>query len=169
MTREQRRRTGLGVANLVAVLVIFFAVPVTGDVSGLRVLVDVLLTGVGLVVAGVILGREGRAVLRGQGGLRLLQLVLLFEVVVVLFGLAYYSLSVHDPDQMAGVRTRLDALYFTAATMSTVGYGDVHPVGQLARGLATLQLAFDVVFVAAFVRVFSGRVSQEREARSKDG
>jgi hypothetical protein len=52
---------------------------------------------------------------------------------------------------MSGISTRTDALYFTVATLTTVGYGDVHAQGQIARSLVTLQLLFDVVFVGAAV------------------
>ena len=67
---------------------------------------------------------------------------------------------------LAGLDTRTDALYFTVVTLGTVGYGDVHPVGQAARLIATTQIAFDLVFVAALLSVFSSRVTRVVAARS---
>jgi hypothetical protein len=136
------------------VLVLYFAVPLDTSPSPLRLVVGLVATlaAVGWV-ARVIL-REARRQLRGEdAGLHGLHLVLLLELALVLFALAYYLLAVHGTEQMAGIETRLDALYFTASTMATVGYGDIHPVGQLARGVATAHIVFDVVFLALVARL----------------
>ena len=34
----------------------------------------------------------------------------------------------------------LDYLYYSITTQSTVGYGDIHPISPLARGLAIVQM-----------------------------
>ena len=47
-------------------------------------------------------------------------------LVLVAFALFYYTLEVHASSQMGGLRTRIDALYCSAITMTTVGYGGVH-------------------------------------------
>ena len=71
------------------------------------------------------------------------------------------------PGQMADVNTKVDALYFTATTLSTVGYGDAHAVGQLARVIVTLQLVFDLAFIAVALRLLSSvasrRATEKRE------
>ena len=56
------------------------------------------------------------------------------------------------------METKTDALYFTMSTLATVGFGDVHATGQLARLLVTIQIAFNLVFVATLVTVLSKRV-----------
>lgn len=76
-------------------------------------------------------------------------LVLGILVVVVVFAFGFYALEYHQPGQVVGLHTRVDALYYTVATLSTIGYGDVHAVGQAARVLVIVQVAFDFVFVAA--------------------
>ena len=55
---------------------------------------------------------------------------------------------------------RLDALYFSMTTMSTVGYGDIHAQGQLARLLVTVQLVFNLVFVASLVSLIQDQIRQ---------
>lgn len=54
----------------------------------------------------------------------------------------------------------MDALYFSAVTMATEGYGDFLPGGDPAHWLVISQLAVEVVFVIAIVpevvRLFSG-------------
>jgi hypothetical protein len=68
------------------------------------------------------------------------------------FSLAFFILNLVEPDQIADLSTKTDALYFTLSTMATVGYGDVHAEGQLARALVSGLIVFNVVVVASLVR-----------------
>lgn len=68
-----------------------------------------------------------------------------------------------QPDQFTGISTRVDALYFTIVTMSTVGFGDVHPVGQEAKMLVIAMIIFDLVFIAALGNAMSSSLSQARK------
>ena len=43
------------------------------------------------------------------------------------------------------LQTKTDALYFAVTTLTTVGFGDVHAQGQVARGLIIVQMVFNVV------------------------
>jgi alkylhydroperoxidase/carboxymuconolactone decarboxylase family protein YurZ len=55
--------------------------------------------------------------------------------------------------------------------MATVGYGDVHAAGQVARALTAAQMIFNIIFVGALAAVLTGRVrirAQERE-RARQG
>ena len=76
-------------------------------------------------------------------------LAVLLVCTVIAFATVYYSLEQSSPGEVAGLDTRLDSLYMTLVTVTTVGYGDVHPAGQTARALACLQLAFNAVFIGA--------------------
>jgi hypothetical protein len=49
-------------------------------------------------------------------------------------------------------------LYFTIVTMATVGYGDIHAVGQFARGLVTVQIVFNLIFVGALTSLVTSRM-----------
>ena len=75
-------------------------------------------------------------------------LVLALMVGVLAFALAFYVTAQRQPDQISGLDTRVDALYFTMTTLLTIGYGDVHAVGQLARILVMIQIVFDVGVIA---------------------
>jgi hypothetical protein len=44
-------------------------------------------------------------------------------------------LNLVDTEQVSGLNTRTDALYFTLVTMATVGFGDIHAEGQFARAM----------------------------------
>ena len=106
----------------------------------------------------VLIGRRILQVLDGTGSpaatgsTGLPSLVSVLVLVVVAFALAYFSLNRSDPGQVAGLSTRLDALYFTLTTLVTVGYGDIYPEGQAARAIACLQFVFNAVFVVGLVR-----------------
>lgn len=141
-------------ATLVAVVVLYFVVPLEVRHSPVRLVVELVVTLAALGWVAAVIVREAQRQRTGaDSGLRGRHLALLLELAVVLFALAYYLLAVHGRDQMAGVDTRLDALYFTVSTMATVGYGDIHPVGQLARGVATAHIVFDLVVLALAARL----------------
>lgn len=154
--------------TLLAVLVLYFAVPLEAGPAPARLAVGLALT-LGAVgwVALVVLREFRRQQSGADQGLRGRHLALLLEVALLLFALAYYLLAIHGTQQMAGIETRLDALYFTASTMGTVGYGDIHPVGQLARGVATAHIVFDVVFLALGARLAARALT--RPAPGADG
>ena len=87
--------------------------------------------------------------------------------VLLVFALAFFTMSVHRPEEIDGVDTRVDALYFSASTMMTIGYGDVHAVGQTARGLVLVQMVFDAIFVAAAAGLLSARVRRVASERAQ--
>ncbi|GAA1405944.1 hypothetical protein AUR04nite_16630 [Glutamicibacter uratoxydans] len=102
-----------------------------------------------------------RLIRRGAGLFRLLNLLM---TVVIAFAFGFYTISVHMPGQFEGIDTRIDALYFTLTTMTTTGYGDIHPTGQLGKVMVSLALVFDVVFLG----LIGGEISRHAsELRSK--
>jgi voltage-gated potassium channel len=150
----------LGSVGLVAVLALYFAVPVRPGQSAARFASGMAVTLAAIAIIAGVLFREERLRTAGRGRLTVLRLVLLLEVVMVLFSLAYYHLAVDTTGQMLGIRTRIDALYFTVTIMTTVGFGDVHPVGQLSRALVAAHMAFDVAFIAAFAGLFRSSLAR---------
>ena len=89
-------------------------------------------------------------------------LVLGIVVVVVFFAFGYFLMARHNPAEVAGLHTRIDALYFAMSTMSTIGFGDVHATGQAARVLVMVQIVFDLVFITAAARLVTLHVRQAR-------
>ncbi|MDI3406025.1 potassium channel family protein [Streptomyces cavernicola] len=76
---------------------------------------------------------------------------------VLVFAGAYYVLA-SEPGGFDGLRTRVDALYFTLVTLATIGYGDITATGQSARVLTILQILYTFVFLTAAATAFSRRV-----------
>jgi uncharacterized membrane protein len=154
------------VALVALVLVAYFVAPVEPQLHPdtlVRVVLIVLVLGV--LAAGMtrLLRRHVEDEERRVEGL-----VLGIVVVVVVFAFAFYALEHHSPGQVVGLHTRIDALYFTVSTLSTVGYGDVHAAGQAARALVVLQVVFDLVFVAAAISLLAAHL-RAQSARRRDG
>lgn len=159
------RRMLLGLA---AVMAAYYATPVGELPSGVGMALSVvgLLGGVSLL-AWLIVRQVRRIAHTGPNdqAVRLEGLVLLLFVVVPMFALGYLALEESDSSQFVGLATKTDAMYFALATLGTVGYGDVHAEGQLARGLVSVQITFDLVFVAALVGLLTGQIRERVASR----
>ena len=153
-------RLALGLGSLVA---IFALVPVHAQATG-----TVLFRALGalslLVALAVGMVRQLRLA-SVDGDRHVDGLVMAIATATLTFALAFYVVDVRDPQEIAGLETRLDAVYFTASTMLTIGYGDVHATGQGARALVLLQMVFNVIFVAAAAGLLTSRVRQRASAR----
>jgi len=152
------------VALPLAILTFYFVVPVGGGTAPLGVALGFLVAGLCIAAVLWVVVDEAR---RADRTLRPMHLVLAFELVWVSFSLVYYVVATRNPDQFVGLETRLDALYFSLTTMSTVGYGDVSAHGQFARLLVTMQLAFNLAFVAAVVSLFQEMVRRKGSRRRR--
>jgi alkylhydroperoxidase/carboxymuconolactone decarboxylase family protein YurZ len=144
-------------ATLAGVLLLYFTVPgrVSWSDGGFLASVLLMVAGVGLL-AWAIVGQVRRQLTGDANDLH--SLVMLLALVLVVFAFGFYLLEQSRPDEVAGLRTRVDSLYFTLATIATVGYGDVHAEGQVARAIVASQMVFNIVFVGALASVLAGRV-----------
>jgi hypothetical protein len=140
----------------VGLLVVYYAFPVewAGDSSAGAVTGLVASLGGLALVAAVMVG-ELRSVRRGDPGRGVRIVAMMLVLLVMGASFAFFLLNIARPDEFAGMDTRTDALYFTLSTMSTVGFGDVHAEGQLARVLVCLLIVFNVVVVASLARIYT--------------
>jgi hypothetical protein len=72
------------------------------------------------------------------------------------FAVSYEVLSVHSGFLLQGVVHRLspiEAYYFTVTTAATVGYGDIAPGNDVARGLVVLQMLVDLGAAAVLLAI----------------
>ncbi len=146
-------RLFLGVA---ATVVLYYVIPF--DRHGLDTAANTLQIVIAILVFLVLawlLQRQARALVLGGGRPAQVQsLVFLVVVVVLFFSLTYLGMA----DQFVGLDSKTDSLYFTISTLATVGFGDVHPVGQSARVVVIVQMVFDLVYLAALASVIAGLV-----------
>jgi hypothetical protein len=148
--------------TLCGLLVAYYAFPVkwTAGSPGI-VALSILGTVGGVVLVGTMMARELGSVRRGEAGRGLRGLSMLLILLVMAASLTFFLLNQARPEQITGLQTRTDALYFTLTTMTTVGFGDVHAEGQLARALVCVLLVFNVVVVASLVRAYTTRGPQQ--------
>jgi hypothetical protein len=168
-SRQPSRLVTIGRPILTCVLLLagYYAVPVNVSASGSQVVWRTALTVVvGLLVTWLI-AREVRHQLSAPLRVPLLGLGAALAAGVVFFALADYIVAVTIDDQFVGLATKTDALYFTLTTLSTVGYGDVHAVGQLARGVVSVQMVFNIVVIASGATVLSRQISARVRERHR--
>lgn len=134
-----------------AVLLFYSLVPVGNGGAPFGQAIGMLVAVACVAAVAYVVASEVR---RSERRLQPVHLILALELVLVGFALAYYVLAVNYPGEFVGLKTRLDALYFSLTTMSTVGYGDISAAGQLGRLVVAVQLGFNLVFVAALVGLF---------------
>lgn len=97
---------------------------------------------------------------------RLYRAALFFPSLSLIAFLAYgdWIISRLQPGSFYDLKTKWDAVYFTITTLSTVGYGDIHPANQLARLWVVLQIMIGFSFVAFVIQkeLVAGRSRKKR-------
>ena len=139
------------VLAIVAVLaVLYVTAPLDGDLWWLGLIIGlVALAG----IAPFVYRRTTRVASSDRPIAEAAAAVLILAAMVIFgFSSVYVALNRHT-GQFVGIGTRLDAAYFTVTTLATVGFGDIHPVGQLARGLVSVQMLFDLTLLALSIRL----------------
>jgi voltage-gated potassium channel len=147
---------------LVLTIVLYSTTPLPNDVPGPVGLTVFSVVGVWFLI---VLFRQIRVFVQthGQRQVRFEALATSLYLVVITFALIY-DVMAKTPGAFAGLSNRVDGLYMTVATLTTVGFGDVHATGENARIVVTLQMGFDLFFVATFAGLVSGIVAQRRAA-----
>ena len=153
--------------TLLGLLIAYYAYPVElSESEPLIVVLSLAGTVGGLILVGAIMVKELGYVRHGGPGRGPRLLAMLLVLLVMASSLTFFLLNQQDPDQISGLETRTDALYFTLSTMTTVGFGDVHAAGQLARALVCVLLVFNVVVVASLIRLYT--TGRERAGSARD-
>ncbi len=88
--------------------------------------------------------------------------VLALSVTVLVLGFAalYESMS-NRHGNFSGLNNKVDAVYFTVTTLSTVGFGDIHATSRIARLIVSFQIIFNLLFLGGVVRLITN-VGRER-------
>ncbi len=74
--------------------------------------------------------------------------VFIYFIIGVVWSMLYRVLSLMDPD---GFNASTGFTYFSYATLTTAGYGDIVPVSHFARVLANLEAIHGQMFLTIFI------------------
>ncbi|WP_328338538.1 potassium channel family protein [Micromonospora sp. NBC_00421] len=146
-----RRHT---LAACVLLLASYFLIPLEPDPNGLRLTLRAVGTLLLIAVVTFLVTRQvgrqlgNRAPVGGNEVRSLSRLVVALVAGLLAFAVADYVVAGSGSEQFSGLRTRLDALYFALTTLTTIGYGDVHPQGQLAKAIVCVQMVFSIGVIA---------------------
>ncbi|MEM7588730.1 MAG: ion channel [Myxococcota bacterium] len=120
-----------------------------------------------LLVAALLIGREifvGKEVTNDTifGG------VCLYFLLGILWSLLYDNLSLFQQEafRCEDNIAFFDLLYFSFATLTTVGYGDITPVTQLAKMATSLQGIVGILFPSVFMARLIGLYGNTRSWQS---
>src|SRR5207249_7604513 len=74
--------------------------------------------------------------------------------------------AIHFPSPVAGIPTGVPArlVYFSFATLTTVGYGDAYPVHRVARSLAMAEALIGQLYPAILIATLVGMALQARSS-----
>lgn len=115
-----------------------------------------------LALVAVVLRREARRSRTRQSRQyhRIQQLLTALYVLVLFFAMVYAVISAWRPGEFAGLQDRVDSLYFSTTVVSTVGFGDVHAEGNLARVVVTVHMLFNLIYLGTALRLLTARAPQ---------
>lgn len=106
--------------------------------------------------------RDVRHTYRYSIGRRILIMAAMVLETVILFAVTYLEVS-ELPDQITGMNTALDAVYFTMTTLLTIGFGDIAAEGQLARAVVLTQMLFTILVLSSSVRLLTSLIRSATE------
>jgi len=82
---------------------------------------------------------------------KLFYLLFASAAVIIIGTLVIYH--VESPNENSEINTYLDAAWWTVATVTTVGYGDIVPVTETGRIVALVYMIFGITILAVFLSV----------------
>ncbi len=73
-------------------------------------------------------------------------------ILILSYAWLYLTLSMSNADNFTESLTKASAIYFTVTVLSTVGFGDITPVGDTARLLVTSQMLLGFTLITFAIR-----------------
>ena len=159
-----RRQLFLGIARTLltstGVLVVYFGLPLDREFTGGTLLVMI----VGILGIGLLVAWQVRAILRSRHpALQAVEAIALsLPLFLLLFAGTYVVLSDSDTGAFTEPLSRIDSLYFVVTVFSTVGFGDISAVSDLARVLVAIQIVGDLILIGLVLRLFVAAVDRGR-------
>jgi voltage-gated potassium channel len=152
--RSTLRKAALTVLTIVLPIAAYFVLPLDKEFGRLLAALLVIFAAGALIPISI---RQAQMVLRSQDPLfdAMRCIVSALVLLVIAFSSAYFVLATSYDNQIEGVETKLDAIYFTVTILATVGFGDITATGQAGRGIVTGQMVVNFAVLAVALRVVS--------------
>ncbi|MBY8977165.1 hypothetical protein KHP62_15210 [Rhodobacteraceae bacterium NNCM2] len=86
-----------------------------------------------------------------------------YFMIALVLALLYFQIELLTPGSFSMPNEDVNAadfLYFSLVTLTTLGYGDITPVSQMARMLAGLQAATGTLFIAILIGQIVGSIKR---------
>ena len=96
---------------------------------------------------------------------KLFYLLIIAAVTIVIGSLVIYSVESPHPDSQ--INSMLDAVWWTVATVTTVGYGDVVPVTETGKIVAIFYMFFGIGVLALFISVLGTQFYKNRFSKEE--
>ncbi len=163
-----RASAARGLLTSGAVVAVYFLIPFTSETGR----AFVVRTTVGVVAVALVTIVQLRSILRADyPELRTAEgFALAVPLLLTVFGGAYLVLSTSQVGAFSEELDHVGALYLSLMTATTVGFGDVAPLTELARAVVMLQMIADVVLLGFAVRVAYAAIRTNLEDRpTSDG
>ncbi|MBC9927682.1 MULTISPECIES: potassium channel family protein [unclassified Leucobacter] len=144
---------------------LYFLIPIDGFNAENPLAAWIRLSAVVLAFVGVLALQVRTVVAADVPQIRAVEAVVVSVVsFVLLFALLYLSISTSDASAFSEPMDRVDALYFTSSTFTTVGFGDIVATAMLTRGLVSLQMiaGLGVLWMVAKVAFFAAQQGLQR-------
>jgi hypothetical protein len=88
----------------------------------------------------------------------------LYLLLIPAFGVIYYL----NPSFWKEPLTIIQSVYFSAVTITTLGYGDITPQTESARILAALEAVLGIVTIGLFLNAVARQSNEDKESRRKE-
>jgi voltage-gated potassium channel len=113
-----------------------------------------------LLLFGAVMAAGVRNILRSDQprlqAVRVLSLGL--PLLLIVFASTYCTVAGQEPGAFSEPLDRTDGIYFTVTVFTTVGFGDITPVSELARVLVTVQMLVGLIVVGLVAKFLVGAV-----------
>jgi voltage-gated potassium channel len=133
------------------------------DVNSLWVLGVPILLGVGVLV---VCGISVRGSIPRVGSMLLL--IVTLDAIIFVYSYVYYLVGAGDNEAFNVPLGHADSFYFTVSTLTTAGFGDIHPVNKDVRLLVSSQMLIDLAFVGVAATVLVSRFARRQRQKPRD-
>ena len=157
------------VSGMAIIFLVLSLVPQRPDAS---VILPILLVIVGVAAYGWFFAHQVKKVTHAlHPEIRSIEgLVLVATMFLAVFAAVYVMISSQSPDSFTEPLGHFTAYYFALTVLATVGFGDIAPISDGARFACMVQMAIDIAFIGATVKILGGtatRAMRERALRQR--